>query len=246
MISITYRGQTIDDDLARLTGSDGLDASSAEVLTEEYAVLDGAKVTGTRLGRREIVLTYAIVGDPDEARARLRDVFRAKASATLEISTKAMTVVTEAYVSRVEYDLWSRRESVDVHLVCPDPWLYAKENKVFNLDTGSTTQWTVSNAGAEAGFVCQVGRSGYVRIAGQTPKLQWDASAVLSSTDVLTLDTREGHRDLYIESGGVRTSYIGYITEWNWPMIPHLPTVGYVRTTAGAGTLTVRERWVGV
>ena len=144
------------------------------------------------------------------------------------------------YVSGIDCDIWSATQTVEVSIACPDPWLYSTTAKVY--DPASASQWTVKNEGEEVGFVAQVKISGYVRIAGEDSKMAWDASADIPASTVLTLDTREGHRDLYYMDGTTRVSCLGYITEWHWPQMPHTTTEGYVRSTAVNGTLTLTER----
>lgn len=241
MISIQYGGDSIARSLAVLTGTDGLDAQTAEAKAEQYAG-DGGRLAVARTGSRTIRLRYAVTGDPEAARASVYQVFEPGKTAVLLI-TAGRTYQTEATVGAVEVDPWSRSQVMEVTLVCPDPWLYATADRV--SEAGSS-EWRVTNDGASVGFVAQVGRSGNARIGlNGTEYIRWNASAVLTSSDVLTLDTREGHRDLYIEANGVRTSYAEYITGWDWERIPKGTNLR-VRCTAVKGTLTIRERWAGI
>ena len=260
MISIAFRGETrtVDESLAVLIGAEGLDASAVEAQTEEYASIDGARLAGVRASRRDVRLRYAIVGDPEDARQELYRQYEPKTSGTLYVRTSKRsatspypmvprTLTAEAVAAGISFDPWARSQEAEVHLVCPDPWLYGQTKTVALTD--SNRQWTTENDGMAVGFVAQVGRAGYVRtkltaIDGYERRVTWDASSVLASDAVLTLDTRDGHWDLYIEENGVRTSYIQYITEWDFDTIPH-GTRG-VRTTAGKGPLTFTERWLGI
>lgn len=245
MISIRYRAIEPDDKLVRLIGAEGLDASACEVTTEGYAMMDGASYTGARLGRRDIRLRYAVIGDPEEARAHLYEIFELKAGGNLRVTTRDRVRTIYGYVEAIYCDQWKQQQEIEIALACPDPWFYDMDTDVYQ---GETNQWTTRNSGAPVGFVAQVGPAGYVRIAGSQTKLAWDASAEVPAGTVLTLDTREGHRDLYIESGGVRTSYLHTITEWAWFNVPHSfeGHVAIVRCTAVAGTLTIRKRWAGI
>lgn len=248
MIEIAYGGMETDDRLARLVGTEGLDASCIELASEEFASRDGGMFTGFRLHSRTVRLRYAIVGeDPEEARAHLLGVFRIKQNSSLTIRTRDRELVARGYVSSIDYDPWSQSQTVEVTVQCLDPWLQAVSDTVFQPI--STNQWTLTNPGAPVGFVAQVGRAGYVRIAGSSAQITWDASASLPADAVLTLDTREGHRDLYVESGGVRTSYLGSVTQWQWQDLPHSPegrTVIVRSNGSAVGPLTVRYRWTGI
>lgn len=260
MISIAFRGEsrTVDESLAVLIGAEGLDASAVEAQTEEYASIDGARLAGVRASRRDIRLRYAIVGDPEDARQELYRQYEPKTSGTLYVRTSKRsatspyemvprTLTAEAVAADISFDPWARSQEAEVHLVCPDPWLYG-ETKTVEL-TDSNRQWVCENDGMAVGFTAEVGRAGYVRtkqtaLDGYEKRLSWNASSVLSSDAVLTLDTRDGHWDLYTEEDGVRTSYIQYITEWGFDTIVHGRKA--VRTTAGKGLLTFTERWLGI
>ena len=260
LLRVAFRGSSrvVDPTKAVLIGADGLDASAVEAQTEEYATMDGARLAGVRASRRDIRLRYSLLGDPEEARQEIYRQYEPKTSGTLYLTTSkrastspyAMvdrTLTAEATVAGVDFDPWARSQVMEVHLVCPDPWLYG-QTKTVEL-TDSNRQWTTENDGMAVGFTAQVGRAGYVRtkltaIDGYERRVTWDASSVLASDAVLTLDTRDGHWDLYIEANGVRTSYIQYITEWDFDTIPH-GTRG-VRTTAGKGPLVFTERWLGI
>ena len=248
MIGVRFGGSEIEDGLARLVGTEGLDAGCCEVSVSPFAGMDGGSVTGIRLGARTIRLVYSIVGDPETARARIYEVYEPKRSGTLRLTARDKDVTIQGYVSQVDCDLWSSKQEATVTLTCPDPWFYSVEEQTYEPD--SANQWTITqNRGSSVGFVAQVGCWGYVRYGDESQRLAWDCSSVLPADAVLTLDMREGHRDLYIETDGVRTSYLQYVTEWYWQVCPHLPEgrVGIVSSDgAVAGNLTVRERWAGL
>ena len=159
MIRITFKGEEIGPWHGQLVGADGLDASACKVESTDYASMDGAAFGAARMGRREVRLSYALSDEPEEARARIYEVFEPKSKGELGIRTEDKDLVAEAYVGAVECDPWARPQTVEVTLVCPDPWLYARQERQFPYETISTgtgwtgTGWRVSNRGAPAGFV---------------------------------------------------------------------------------------------
>ena len=246
MIRITFKGEEIGPWHGQLVGADGLDASACKVESTDYASMDGAAFGAARMGRREVRLSYALSDEPEEARARIYEVFEPKSKGELGIRTEDKDLVAEAYVGAVECDPWARPQTVEVTLVCPDPWLYARQERQFPYETISTgtgwtgTGWRVSNRGAPAGFVVVgLANEGSVWAGGE--RIRWSAS---DTGLVLQLDTREGSRDLYSSSGG-RTSYISAITTWAWPQVPHGESIveGYSST---GDSLRLKERWAGI
>ena len=240
MMPLTFRGDAPEKSLARLIRAEGLDAGSADVQTEAYAMMDGSALTGARMGARTVRLIYALVGDKRQARQRIYEVFEPKSAGTLWLAVGDRRMQAEAAVGAVEADPFDRKAVMEVALTLPDPWLYNDADDAYAAGTGG---WTAKNRGASAGFTALVGRAGYVELGGK--RISWDASSELASTAVLTLDTREGHRGLYLDSGGTRTGYSHALTAWEWSEIPHGDAV-QIASDAPKGALTVRERWAGI
>lgn len=240
MMPFTFRGMVVEKSLARLVRAEGLDAGSAEVQTEAYAMMDGGALTGARMGTRTVRLIYALTGDRRQARKRIYEVFEPKTSGTVWMSVGERRLIAEATVGSVEADPFAKKAQMEVTLVMPDPWLYNDAEDTYAAVTGG---WTVPNRGASVGVVIPVGRSGYAELEGK--RISWDASSELSSTDVLTLDTREGHRGLYLDSGGTRTGYSHALTSWEWSEIPHGDSV-QILSDVPKGPLAIRERWAGI
>lgn len=240
MIRITYRGEEIGPWHGQLVGTDGLDASACKVESTDYASMDGAAFGAARMGRREVRLSYALSNAPEEARARIYEVFEPKSKGELGIRTEDKDLVAEAYVGAVECDPWARPQTAEVTLVCPDPWLYAREGRTFTaVAEGGAYVWHVANRGASVGFVTNAyfKASGSVTAGGET--MTWSGAAAN-----MALDTREGSRDLFT-LGSARTSYVSAITAWAWPQVPHGDsTVTGAESTSHA--LTIRERWAGI
>ena len=239
MMPVTFRGDAPEKSLARLVRAEGLDAGSAEVQTEAYAMMDGSALTGARTGARTVRLVYALVGDKRKARERIYEVFEPKSSGTLWMAVGERRMQGEAAVGAVEADPFDRKAQMEITLTLPDPWLYDADEDSF---AAGQTGWTVSNSGLSVGFTAQVGRAGYVELGGK--RISWDASSEVASNAVLTLDTREGHRALYLQSGQTRTEYSHALTAWEFSEIPH----GESQVLSGvpAGALTIRQRWAGI
>ena len=240
MMPLTFRGDAPEKSLARLIKAEGLDAGSADVQTEAYAMMDGSALTGARMGARQVRLIYALTGDRRQARKRIYEVFEPKSSGTLWLAVGDRRMQAEAVVGAVEADPFDKKAVMEVALTLPDPWLYNDEEDVYAAGAGG---WEFPNRGASVGIVAQVGRAGYVELDGQ--RIAWDASAELASTAVLTLDTREGHRGLFLDSGGTRTGYSHALTAWGWSEVPHGSKV-QISSDAPKGNVTIRERWAGI
>lgn len=240
MMRITFGGQEIEAEHGQLIGAEGLDASACKVDSTDYAAMDGAAFTGTRMGRRDVRLTYAVGSEAEEARQRIYEVFEPKSKKTLGIKTELKDLTAEAYVGAVDVDPWARPQTVEVTLTCTDPWLYGETRTFTAVSSGGSYVWQVSNEGASVGFVTDatLKASGSVTAGGET--ISWTGAEAS-----LVLDTREGHRDLYKpRTGNTPVSYASAITSWAWPQVPHGDSV--VTGAESGSTLTIRERWAGI
>jgi len=245
MMRIKYNDVEPTDGLI-LVKEQGLVSSETDVSLTEFAAISGGVVSRCRVPSREIVLTYAVVDvAPEEARQRLHNIFQYGSAGTLEVITKSKDVVATAYVKRVEGNIWSPTQYMDVTLVCPDPYLYDKNETVYEaLHSGAG--WLVDNAGESVGFIAEVsGQNSSVTVNGQT--VSWENAIGLSNNGYL--DTREGHLDLYAEytssSGTTRTTYVSYLTGWNFPQIPNGTGI-MVEHLHAYGELRIRQRWMGL
>lgn len=119
---------------------DGLGPVKADISSTGYALLDGVRFSGARKGARNIVLDLELLSSRpvEQNRIRLYDIFPVKETITFEITNDSGTFTTEGYVESFEPDIFSERESIQVSILCPDPYFYGAEDRgvVLNFDEG--------------------------------------------------------------------------------------------------------------
>ncbi len=241
MMRVLFQGDEIGTYYADLIGADGLDASACKVEAKEYATLDGAPSATARMGRRDVRLRYALTSRAEAARDRIYHVFPPKGEGQLRIMTDTKDLIAQAFVASIEVDPWASQQVMEVSLVCPDPWLYSRTEKSFTASvSGGTATWTVRNDGTTTGFLATgLAASGTASVG--TSSVTW-----ANATSGMSLDTREGSRDLFKPSGSARTSYLSSITAWGWPQIPFGEVTVEATVSASSPVLTIRERWAGI
>lgn len=205
----------------------GLSPESAIVTTSDRAWLDGAAVTGARIGPREITMQIFVDGDPQEARLRLYEMFPLKGTVSLTIGTHLREVQTSGIVKRVECDLFKQAQEVDVTIVCPDPYLYSPRER--EMDANGV----IRNPGLPVGIIAE-SDGGPVSDGTRTVSV-----GTLTPTAYI-LDTREGMKSVTRQSTGA--SLMRYvILDSGWPQCGHGETI-----ITGATSAKIRPRWLGI
>lgn len=100
----------------------GLTPPKAEINTSPAGTLDGTFYNSARLGMRNIVLTIVLEGDIEAGRQQLYRIFPMKSACTVFFKNRNMDVKIEGYVELVDGDLFSKRERMQISVLCPHPY----------------------------------------------------------------------------------------------------------------------------
>lgn len=103
---------------------DGLGPAKANVVFTELATTDGAVDNFARLNTRELSLKLILLGNPsiEDTRLKIYKYFPIKQMITFQIETDNRIAYTKGRVESVEPDIFSQKESVDISILCPDPY----------------------------------------------------------------------------------------------------------------------------
>lgn len=133
-----YRGEALTIDLAdpyssgfAVTKIEGLGPNKATINTVEIATNDGAVYNSGRVESRNIVISLVFVGNAiEELRRKTYRYFPLNKPLTLEIVTDTRSAVISGYVESNEPDIFSKMESTQISIICPDPYFrsVAEEN----------------------------------------------------------------------------------------------------------------------
>lgn len=103
---------------------DGLGPAKANVVFTELATTDGAVDNFARLSTRELTLRFILIEHPmiEDSRLSIYKYFPIKQMVTFEIETDHRKAYTMGRVETVEPDIFEEKETVDVTIICPDPY----------------------------------------------------------------------------------------------------------------------------
>ena len=100
----------------------GLNPPKAQINTTKMATLDGKKFNSSTLNERNIVITVKLNGDVEKNRIRLYSFFRPKEWCKFYYKNSSRNVFIEAYTENVECDLFTDNETMQISLLCPEPY----------------------------------------------------------------------------------------------------------------------------
>jgi len=106
----------------------GFGPVAAEVATSPLGTADGDKITFTRRGKRNAVLTVTIGGNVEQNRLRLYTYFTPGHTVRLYYKNGARDVYTEGVVEAFTCDQFTAPVRAQISIICPQPyWMSAAE-----------------------------------------------------------------------------------------------------------------------
>jgi hypothetical protein len=106
---------------------DGLGPCKAIINTNEFASDDGGIFNSARVSGRNIVLSLKLLAKPtiETTRQLSYKYFPLKKAVTLTIETDNRLCETVGHVESNEPDIFSKFETAQISIICPDPYLYS-------------------------------------------------------------------------------------------------------------------------
>lgn len=103
---------------------DGIGSPNANINTTAMATMDGTIFNSARAEERNIVLQFLFVNSPriEDARQRTYKYLPLKKEVTLQIETDNRTSIIKGYVESNEPDIFSKQETNQISIICPDPF----------------------------------------------------------------------------------------------------------------------------
>lgn len=113
-----------------ITKVEGLGPAKANINLTELTGSDGSTFNSARLDERNIVISAALLMEPTIEAVRLKSYkfFPIKKKITLKIETDTRKVRIDGYVESNEPDIFSENESIDISIICPNPYFYDDDN----------------------------------------------------------------------------------------------------------------------
>lgn len=214
-------GTTLDllsNDKYQLVSATGLNPPVATINTSEMATADGSVFNMARMPQRNIVLTIQPLYSIESARDNLYKWFAPKQAVNLTIVTNSRNMKIDGYVESFECDMFANPEMVQVSIICPDP--YMKGAAVDDVILPAS----INNPGdAPSGAVFKIQFTGSATALTITDLIQGVSHSFVmedlevQSGDIITIDTRVGHKSVTLKRGLTITSLMANVdlaSEW--------------------------------
>lgn len=113
---------TQDEQHYQIIGIEGLNPPNALIRTSTVAGMDGSKFASSKLEERNVVITVKINGDVEQNRLKLYRYFRTKHYCKMYYKNNSRDVYIEGYVETIENDLFQQGQTMQISVICPDPY----------------------------------------------------------------------------------------------------------------------------
>ena len=210
--------------------------------TVNYAVLagkDGAVFNSARVEIRNMVLLIAPLNSIEKSRIELYKYFKVKQYIKLYLENNTRSVWIDGYIETIEGDLYTQNEEIQVSIICCDP--YFKDTKTdeyifsnvinrfsfpFSIEETpgipiselqSNTEIAITNkSDTETGCIITLLAHGAVSnptIYNMTTNENFSLSVNMVTGDEIIIDTRSGHKSVYMTHEGTTTNILNNMLE---------------------------------
>lgn len=206
----------------------GLNPARAQINTVSTAGLDGAKFNSSKLNVKNIVITIKINGAAEQNRINLYNYFRAKEWCRFYYSNDSRDVFIDGYVEGVECGLFSRKEIMQISIICPSPYFNAMSEIIadisntiklfvfpFAINAGEPIAFseyseeritTVYNdSESEIGVLIEIvfgDTVDAIMIKNTRTGEEFELDYAFEVGDVVTIDTNKGQKNVYLMRDG--------------------------------------------
>ena len=221
-----------------ITSISGLLPPSADINNSTAGNADGAVFNGARLRPRNIVITILPNFPVEKNRLSLYEVFRVKKLVTVHYKNASRDIQIEGYVESVIGELFAQSQTIQVSILCLDPYLKSAAEIVDDLsaiidmfefpfstedegivfsEIAQTNSVIITNNGeAEAGLIIKLRTTGTVKnpiIYDATNVTGFGLNFTMLASDEITIDTRRGKKSVTLLRDGETYNLINMIKD---------------------------------
>lgn len=118
-----------------ITDIDGLYPPSANIVTSETALFDGAKFVSSKVNTRQMEIAISIQRNAEKNRIALYKVIKTKQYIKMNYKNGERDVFIEGYVSDMEIDFFANMQTVTVSILCPEPYFKEAEEIIESISS---------------------------------------------------------------------------------------------------------------
>lgn len=222
-----------------ITDISGLHPASATIATSELAMYDGSTFNSSKVNEKQIDINVAIECDAEKNRIALYKVIKVKQYIKLLYENDTRDVFIEGYVSDMQIDFFSIKQTVTISILCPDPYfkdaqeiiddisatmnafhfpfaITASDKKPLSYRDKSAQINVINNGDVETGMIIEIHASGnvinpaiYNRETGEFVKI----NTTLQSGDTLYINTIRRQKSVKVLRSGEFINLFNYFSK---------------------------------
>lgn len=255
-----------------ITSIEGLDPPDAVLNLYKQAGADGMVYNSATLDNRQLIITIAVNGPAEENRRALYRCFQTKKPVRIYYSNDSIEVYADGHTQNMTVEFFGQKQIAQVTIICNDPYFHLITPSVthYNPDDIAMFEFpfsipavgipfsevnnydmaTVINPGnVDCGIIIKLYASGSV----SNPKVhhsESDAfiklSTSMQSGDVITIDTRVGHKSIIRKRGSTITNLITNRTSGSsWIQVIPGENTFSISATSGSSNLSADLEIIG-
>lgn len=216
-----------------VTKIDGLNPPKAKINLSDIAGMNGSLFNSAKAETRNIVLTVLPQNPVERNRLALYKYAQVAQWCKIYYSNGSVDVQIEGYVETVEGSLFSRPQSFQISIICPQPYfegLHEIYNDISSLVANFEFPFSIDSSGVEFSYVnhdvlstvtnigdVETGLSIYITARGEVVNpVIYDATSggsiglnvTLQNRDQVIINTNSGSRSVKLVSGATETNII--------------------------------------
>ena len=215
----------------------GTNPPPAAISTSATSGLDGEKITGTRIEKRNLVITLGLHPPIEDNRVALYRFFAVKQSVRVYYQNRHRDVYIEGTVESFENSPWADQQQPQISIICPQPyWLSVSDIAVsfaevqagfafpFSITAPGipfstripTDEATVLISEVETGGIIRFSAGGAVtnpRFYNRTTNTFFGLDFEMQSGDLITANTERGEKSVTLLRDGETVNLLGALTE---------------------------------
>lgn len=222
-----------------ITGVQGLTPPATNINTAKAGIIDGTFFNSASVEERNIVITLVLNGDIEANRQKLYRIFPRKTACTVYFKNENRNVKIKGYVETCDGDLFTRREQMQISIICPRPYfedlntIYAELRKSlamfefpFSIEVeqpvpiSEITDYPICeilNTGdAECGCVIDIDVHSAVqgiKIANTSTQQFFYLDTAFVNHDRIKINTNSGQMGVIMERGGSSFNILNTVAE---------------------------------
>ena len=194
----------------------GLSPAAATVNTSVISTSDGSIYNSSRVNSRNIVITIALIQEPEINRIALYKIFKTKQFCKLYYKNGLRDVFIEGYVESFECSLFSMLEQAQISIICPNPFFKNINPTISHITINSNTveSTIINNGDIASGIEIQITASGEVinpKITNVNTHEYFELHFVMQSGDTINISTYSGEKSIILHRNGATQNIINSV-----------------------------------